>query len=215
MTSQNDEQDLTPIGSLMKNVVNMLGSVDTTRTNSPSNLPTTIEQKGLQCWTGTRRGVPGLVMPTVSEAVKTGDPATVDKTMAALLPQSVTTSIEYVTDRDYNTTGVTLTTSVSEQDRERAVSMFEAICRPARPEKIIMALGKLRIKTAAKDGDDLEARIAVYAEELGEYPADIVLDALNRWPKMSRWFPTWHELMDIIEWRANKRKWTLEALRGF
>ena len=93
--------------------------------------------------------------------------------------------------------------------------MFEAICRPARPEKIIMALGKLRIKTAAKDGDDLEARIAVYAEELGEYPADIVLDALNRWPKMSRWFPTWHELMDIIEWRANKRKWTLEALRGF
>jgi len=222
MQSKNGDKGFRKIGSLTKQIVSTPRSEDITHKSLPNNLPTTTTPRGQQCSTGMRRGVPGSVMPTVSEALKTGDPSTVDKTMEALLPRSVASSLslkerEWVGENgyDFEVIGAELSQEVPEEDRAKGLAMFEAVCRPAPPQDIVVALGKLRMLTAAKkeNGDDMDARIIIYAEKLSEYPGDIVLDALKRLPKMSKWFPTWHEIYQMVEWRAKRRQVQLDALR--
>lgn len=75
-------------------------------------------------------------------------------------------------------------------------------------------LTNVYMKTARRQGEqlDLDMAIECYMEELKQYPADIVYDALTRWPKISDWWPTWKGLADIMDWRVRTRRLKLAAL---
>jgi hypothetical protein len=60
--------------------------------------------------------------------------------------------------------------------------------------------------------EELSLQLAVYTDELGQYPADIVVKVLRDWPKQSKWWPTWHELDIELGWRTNRRQYKLDAL---
>ncbi|KKM12092.1 hypothetical protein LCGC14_1720340, partial [marine sediment metagenome] len=61
--------------------------------------------------------------------------------------------------------------------------------------------------------EDLAALIAIYAEELAEYPLDVVRDACRTWARREKWFPAWADLRALCEERVMKRRDLLMALR--
>lgn len=90
----------------------------------------------------------------------------------------------------------------------QARAILEQSLRPAPRELITAALAKLRVKTVrrADQSSDaaIEAEITVWAEELAEHPADVVISVLADWPDdkangARKWWPAWAELKERIE----------------
>lgn len=102
--------------------------------------------------------------------------------------------------------------AVSEAHRELA-SLRQSM-RPLRDQDILQELAKLSVKVAkrAEDGFDLQVRLEGYTEELRQFPGDLVLDVLRRWPRMSRFWPAWSELQLMLERRLAQRKGMMAAL---
>ena len=38
----------------------------------------------------------------------------------------------------------------------------------------------------------------MYLADLREWPLEVALKALERWPERSEWWPTWHELLGVL-----------------
>jgi hypothetical protein len=53
-----------------------------------------------------------------------------------------------------------------------------------------------------------------YAERLvaADYPEDVVLLALERWPSKAKWFPSWLELVQDIETMTDARTYRTPAI---
>lgn len=84
------------------------------------------------------------------------------------------------------------------------------------PRKIMAdMIKKLYVQTARRNGDqmDLNLTVGVYIENLSEYPADVVYHVLKQWPKQSKWWPTWYELAEMLEFWVTPRRVLLEALQ--
>jgi len=88
----------------------------------------------------------------------------------------------------------------------------EAACLPASREQIVMAVTKLALVTAHSEKWD-KYKLSVYAEVLGEYPGDAVLETLRGWIRRGeKWMPTVPELIDSIRIKARKRLAVREAV---
>ena len=68
-------------------------------------------------------------------------------------------------------------------------------------------------KARAEHQDDLKFMLAIYADKLSEYPADVVMHVLKTQPSQSMWWPAWDELRDRLELYAKKRMKRYAALR--
>lgn len=68
-------------------------------------------------------------------------------------------------------------------------------------------LVKLSVKTKRRDnGDgDTSLLIAAYAEELAEYPADVVQYVLAMSARNNKFFPAWAELYEDLEFWGRSR----------
>jgi len=102
-------------------------------------------------------------------------------------------------------------------DDERAAEVVAHALRPAPPEMIVKELYRLRCVTAGRRGEsaeDLELTAAVWIEELSCYPADICVTTLREWPRRQsgKWWPTWHELVRILDARFSYRRSIAQAL---
>jgi hypothetical protein len=87
-------------------------------------------------------------------------------------------------------------------------------CHPLEAVAILQELVKMRVKVGQRaQGDmDTQLQLQAYVEELSEYPADIVLETLRLWPKMSKWWPAWEELKKPLDLRTRQRAGFLSAL---
>ena len=114
----------------------------------------------------------------------------------------------------WDLTGYQMTKEVAKQDKDTAIKMLDKALEPLPSETILQELTRLKLKTMARNmtTEELSLQLAVYTDELGQYPADIVVKVLRDWPKQSKWWPTWHELDIELEWRTNRRQLKLDAL---
>ncbi len=96
----------------------------------------------------------------------------------------------------------------------REAEALRQLCRPLAFPALAKELARLRVSVAKRpEGDvDYKAAVAVYAEELGKYPADLVVAALRTWARAERFWPTLAELHDRIGPKARRRLALLEAL---
>ena len=87
----------------------------------------------------------------------------------------------------------------------------------AEPDDCEHELARLKVLTVARatGQDDLVAQIAIYAEELTEYPIDVVRESCRWWAAREKWFPSWTELRDACEERVMKRRAILTGLRRY
>lgn len=106
-----------------------------------------------------------------------------------------------------------------ESQVKAALVAVEFSLRAAPGELIAKALYELRTLTrgrANREAGDDEAEALIFAERLGQYPADIVLDTLKNWPARSdgQWWPTWHDLLAAIEPQTATRRLLADHIRN-
>ena len=108
--------------------------------------------------------------------------------------------------------GATQVTIGPEVDLAALRREVEAACLPASREQIVMAVTKLALVTAHSEKWD-KYKLSVYAEVLGEYPGDAVLETLRGWIRRGeKWMPTVPDLIDSIRIKARKRLAVREAV---
>lgn len=97
---------------------------------------------------------------------------------------------------------------------DRSIDLHRRACAPAPQDRITTALAELRVLTKARTEDSLDLKflIRVYADRLGEWPADVVAHVLRTQANVSRWWPAWEELQVRLETYARKRRTRLKAL---
>lgn len=102
--------------------------------------------------------------------------------------------------------------------RRQALDAVEFSLRPAPEAMIAKALYELRTLTRGRvnrGADEDEAEAIIWTERLRQYPADIVLDTLLKWPSRTdgQWWPTWHDIHKLIDAATIGRKMLADHVR--
>lgn len=173
-------------------------------------------------------GAPGSQTTSVSTAQDLGraltlaDPMATDRALQASLPPSVKTSVREIwVDKGTLETGwdgelatIELTHPIPPRDLSTAIHTVESTLKPMPNAEIQKGLARLRLLTKVKQEstEDIRLSLAIYAEEMAPYPADVVRHILKTQPSMSMWWPAWAELKDRLELHTRKRRKLLEAM---
>ena len=144
------------------------------------------------------------------------EPADTDRNLLASLPQSVRTYLKPI-DREFTDPiyGYDFEFSHYELDQSyippselrRARELIAPLVRGCDKRTALIELTRLKMTTVSKaeSQEDLNMRLAVYAEELTAYPTDCVVQACRKWTRMEKFFPAWAELKEILDRLARKR----------
>lgn len=226
----NPKPKLHQIGNLISPIVRMQqlrGGTPDASERKPMPSPIGASVTKLLTRTGTRHGAHGVTTRTSSLPVQTVKlPAvTLQRDPAALLPLHVTSQLDTTWETnntgygwDGCVSGYALLGPIAENDLAQAVKRVENWLEPAPPQLILAELTRVRALTISRDQStaDLELVAAAYADELREYPADVVREVLREWPRTHRFWPTLCELVERMEHLVIPRKALLEALcRGY
>jgi len=92
------------------------------------------------------------------------------------------------------------------EDLQKAYDIVSYTCKPCEPAFIAAQYGKadLACKSRNESSEDIKLRSAVFAEQLAEFPADIIADAFNTWIRCEVFSPTVAQIRDLcwLEYRA-------------
>lgn len=225
------KRGLRPIGSQLPDISTLEASLVSTKGGSAPKLSvsgTTPKLTTDSSPTGTQVSVCGFGKPPASldEAqtlLANAKPGQVDAAIQAWLPRSVSSRIaERLYDgqdrtRDYTVVGYDLDDGFNENDGRESLRLLEMLNARAEPETCEHELARLKVLTATRNLSqaDLTAQIAIYAEELTEYPIDVVRESCRWWAAREKWFPSWAELRDACEERVMKRRAILTGLRRY
>ena len=128
--------------------------------------------------------------------------------MQALLPPSAILELSEVDDLDFKVVGYSLEAPCTIDDIKTAIAVIDEFSAPLPANEITKLLAKMFVKTKRKADDQLsqDLMFAAYREELSEWPADLVVEVLTKWPRQSMWWPSWHELFEELSWRDKRSK---------
>lgn len=134
--------------------------------------------------------------------------AAVEDSLKTLLPPSVQRSLDDVVNSDYEVVAYTINGVCPIDDIKTAIAVIDKHSQPMPPEPLGMMIANVYALTKRKASDEMTLNIAIeaYMSKLEQYPADIVHEVLNKWPDQSKWWPSWHELKQEIDWRNSRAK---------
>ena len=117
------------------------------------------------------------------------------------LPITLVTSSRFT---EYGTEFDTVcdTSKLTDEQKRQARDVLQKLDCPLPRLEIVKLMTRLSVITTGKKQEDLEALIAIWVEELSNYPADIVANALK---SKFKWFPTLAEVLDICDNEVAKR----------
>jgi hypothetical protein len=102
---------------------------------------------------------------------------------------------------------------VDAEELVRARGLVAETLKPAERPLIADELAKLRLRTKSSDPPEfLNAQLNLYADDLAEYPADVVVDALRSWGRRETFWPSAAELIGECDRRVLRRKRLRDAL---
>ena len=129
-----------------------------------------------------------------------------DKTTARSVVHTSGLKVEEQHSPDYDFKGYLITNDIAANDLNAAYEALKASLIPAEDELIARALLECRALMAHKnDGGDIDIILEAFVNRLKEYPKDAVLESLRKYPNDNKWFPTWSELQDDVEFRCKRR----------
>jgi hypothetical protein len=214
---------LRPIGSLlppMQLSPESLGSIPT--------LPATSFATTGWRYRGTRAlssiGLPRSAIAVATPGRRSLDPEAVDKQLLASLPPAIERSL-HSRQRIWDEPGsgfhseiigyeLERGAEITTAEIDRAHELLAVALHPASPQTLVTELTRLRLMTKARaqGDDDQTAVLAIYAEELAEYPADVVVSALRGWAKREVFFPALADLHEACHKASRKRRALAECL---
>lgn len=73
---------------------------------------------------------------------------------------------------------------------------------------LVPGLARIAVNCGRRKDDDQTAdfTLQTYMADLRAYPADIALAVVNTWPDVSKWWPMWKELRDLMEDLMTERR---------
>ena len=129
-----------------------------------------------------------------------------DKTTAKSVVHTSGLRVEEQHSPDYDFKGYLITNDIPANDLNAAYQALNASLKPAEDELIAGALLECRALMAHKnDGGDIDIILEAFVKRLKDYPKDAVLESLRKYPNDNKWFPTWSELQDDVEFRCKRR----------
>ncbi len=159
----------------------------------------------------------------ITRLVSTAPAGTLARDPAALLPQSLTSSLEGVwadgVVDDFGWDGQVIRYEMIREppaaDMALAIQIAEAIQEPASEREVLAELTRVRVLTVSRDQGtaDIELLMAAYADELKRYPADVMREVLRDWPRHSRFWPSLAELTERLDRMMKPRRALAKPLR--
>jgi|GEM_PF-2017325 len=98
----------------------------------------------------------------------------------------------------------------------KALEEIKSSLIPASDKEIAGELLKLRslTKTRNEGKNDIRIMMESYAEKFREYPRDVALEVLGMAPGRYKFFPSWAELEEELDWRSGYAKEAVAAIEG-
>jgi len=141
------------------------------------------------------------------------DARTADRTAVTSLTLLAGLKVEENYTHDFDLKGYQIINTISNDKLEELGQEIKATMAPAEDNDIAQALLKMRALMSHKnDGGDLDIILEAFVEKLKEYPKDAVLESLTRIPDQTKWFPSWIEIKDDVEFRCQHRMLMLQAI---
>jgi len=112
---------------------------------------------------------------------------------------------------DFDFKGYIITNDVSDKKLNETYEAIQSTMTSADDSVIARALAKLMALTAGKS-QDLDLKLESYVEKLKGYPKDAVIESLNKLSDEYKWFPSWSEIKDDVEFRCRHRTGLLRAI---
>lgn len=94
----------------------------------------------------------------------------------------------------------------TEADLRAAGQSLTASLSPCPEATADSELVRLSTVTKHRSPDSADLMLEEFGRRLREYPKDVVIDALRAWPQENKFFPSWNELYEELEWRVGKRR---------
>ena len=208
----NDEaHEFQQIGNLATKIVASQPSKASSRqlsTGSQPSSPTTgvpSQVPVAASWTGQRLGAIACAPSQLPAAATAAD---ADRVVKAWLkstlawPQSLSDQgVVYGEDGQFEATltGCRLPNELRPHERDAAEAALAELvvwCEPAPNAVLLAELAKMRVALAHRNAETHEERTVaiVFADDCGEYPADVIREACRDWRRTEKWFPTPAEL---------------------
>jgi len=131
--------------------------------------------------------------------------------VATSLTLSVGLKVEEQLTSDFDFKGYIITNDVSDKKLNETYEAIQSTMTPADDSVIARALAKLMALTAGK-AKDIDLTLESYVQKLRQYPKDAVIESLNKLSDENKWFPSWSEIKDDVEFRCRHRTGLLKAI---
>ena len=199
----------------MKSLGSVIGSLPTLKSN-PTGTPNSASG------TQEHANLPTLIE---GENLQQQDAEETDKALLArlslLLGRQPDARRQSLNDDGYGYTPVVVGYDLPTMTRDQAgaaLALVIGTMEPASNQEIGKALAMLKSVTARRNEADADSEFAadVFLEELERYPRDVALDAMRRWRRREKWFPTLAEIIAECDKLNRPRKalrFALETIR--
>ena len=226
MTAPNAAYSFQPIGDLMQKFRSCAPNSewpDRPSTSSLLNSSPTGRELASPAQTGTPRSATALSVRAAAEQGQLDrvDNHAVDEAIKAYLESRKTLSVhlsaEPLYHAQYGFLRVRETWSIDacgDDDIAKMRAFLERICAPAGPELVLQQVLGMALAMAkrAMQADDYKAQAAIYADDLAEYPEDVILHVCRAMRRGQRIFPIVKEMRDACEERVEFRRDLLRQL---
>ena len=117
---------------------------------------------------------------------------------------------------EFDFQGFKFNRKVTVAELNEALEEIKSSMIPATDKEIAGELLKLRslTKTRNEGKNDIRIMMESYAEKFREYPRDVVLEVLRMAPGRYKFFPSWAELKEELDWRSGYAKEAVAAIEG-
>jgi hypothetical protein len=97
---------------------------------------------------------------------------------------------------------------IDRDEAHQALAIVNASLEPAEEELIVQELLKLGYKTKSRADEDGDARLRMmaYAEELDEFPPDVIRTACQKAARLNTFFPSVADLRELCHHAMRQRK---------
>lgn len=148
-------------------------------------------------------------------------PASATAALLTTLPSSVKSSLKIEERTTFPESGPTttwlscaLTSTVPQLDLAQARSRIDASLAPLPESELLELLAELRALTRRQSdsGELFEMQIKTYRARLLRYPGDVVQHVLSQWPEVNQFWPSWAELVGLLQPLTVRREMLRDAL---
>lgn len=196
------ERDAQPIGDLTRPIVDAASNSGSTSRQQSSNSEITgalCPDQRVSSSTGKQLStIDAAKLLAVETAWQARDAEALDTHLHRLLKPHAT-SIEPLMSADFDVLGY------RGRLPESLRPLVERINAPAGPKMVNGAAARCLsvTKSRATDGMDLRMMLAIFADELAQFPEDVVATAFRKWARREKWWPSLAEILDQCQ-RLNR-----------